>query len=67
MARRHRAPSVWEGTSVAETMIFLCPVISDGCFGSEMSRPCGIKFQAGEQQKCRARARWGGRGGSAAG
>ena len=43
MARRHRAPFIWEGTSVGKTMIFLCLVISDGCFGSAMSRSCGIQ------------------------
>ena len=54
------APSVSEGASFADLAIFRSKVSLGCCFTSMTSRPCGIKRQAGERQKCRARARWAG-------
>ena len=64
MGPKQCAPSVSEGASFADLAIFWCEFSSDWCFTNVMSRPCGINFQAGEQQKCRARARWAGAWGS---
>ena len=60
MGPKQCAPSVSEGASFADLSIFWSEFSSGCCFTNVMSRPCGIKRQAGERQKCRARARWGG-------
>ena len=60
MGPKQCAPSVSEGASFADLAIFWSEVSSGCCFTNVTSRPCGIKRQAGERQKCRARARWAG-------